>query len=82
MHEGTQTRTLPALKALDIDDAIRERDDAIAGDTRADFFTKAALGGGAVIGAGGVMSVMAGSASAVSTPALCSSATWRSSTSP
>lgn len=40
------------LDLVDTDGAIREADEAVAGDTRADFFRKAALGGGAVLGGG------------------------------
>jgi hypothetical protein len=43
---------LITLDALDSDGAIREAEDSVAGDTRADFFRKAAVGGGAVIGSG------------------------------
>jgi hypothetical protein len=39
------------LTELDTDGAIREAEAGVEGDTRADFMRKAALGGGAVIGA-------------------------------
>ncbi len=40
------------LDIVDTDGAIREADEAVAGDTRADLFRKAALTGGAVVGGG------------------------------
>ena len=43
---------LITLEALDTDGAIREAEDSVAGDTRADFFRKGAVAGGAVIGSG------------------------------
>lgn len=43
---------LITLEAVDTDGAIREAEEAVAGDTRADLFRKAALTGGAVVGGG------------------------------
>jgi rubrerythrin len=40
------------LDVVDTDGAIREADDALAGDSRADFFRKAAVTGGAALGSG------------------------------
>jgi len=40
------------LDTVDTDGAIREAEEAVAGDTRADLFRKAALTGGAVVGGG------------------------------
>jgi rubrerythrin len=40
------------IETVDVDGAIREAEEAVAGDTRADFFRKAALGGGALVGGG------------------------------
>jgi len=40
------------LELVDADGAIQEAEDAVAGDTRADLFRKAALGGAAVVGGG------------------------------
>jgi len=40
------------LELVDVDGAIREAEEAVAGDTRADLFRKAAIGGGAVLGSG------------------------------
>ncbi len=37
-------------QSVDVDGAIAEAQDAVAGDTRAAFFRKAAIGGGAVLG--------------------------------
>jgi hypothetical protein len=39
------------LAVVDVDGAVREAESAIDGNTRADLFRKAALGGGAVVGA-------------------------------
>ena len=41
---------LITLDLIDADGAVRDAHDGIAGDTRADFIRKAALGGGAIIG--------------------------------
>lgn len=43
------------LDIVDSDGAIREAEEAVAGDSRADFFRKAALTGGAAIGGGVLM---------------------------
>ena len=40
------------LAAIDIDGAVREMDEAVAGDSRADFFRKAAIGGAGIVGGG------------------------------
>ncbi len=40
------------LELVDLDGAIRESEAAVAGDTRADLFRKAAIGGGALVGGG------------------------------
>jgi rubrerythrin len=40
------------IEELDLDGAIREAEDAVQGDSRADFFRKAAITGGAVVGGG------------------------------
>ena len=47
------------LDQLDTDGAIREAEAGVAGDTRADFFKKGALGGGALIGGGVLLSGLA-----------------------
>ena len=44
------------LDTLDADGAIREAEEAVAADTRADFFRKAAIGGGSLIGGGVLLS--------------------------
>ena len=44
------------LETVDVDGAIREAEDEVAGDTRAAFFRKAAVGGGALIGGGVLLS--------------------------
>jgi hypothetical protein len=44
-----------SLDLVDTDGAIREAEEAVAGDSRADFFRKAALTGGAVLGSGVVL---------------------------
>jgi len=43
---------LMKLDIVDTDGAIREAEEAVAGDTRADLFRKAAIGGGAALGGG------------------------------
>jgi rubrerythrin len=40
------------LAAIDIDGAVQEMDAAVAGDSRADFFRKAAIGGAGLVGGG------------------------------
>jgi hypothetical protein len=40
------------LATVDVDGAIREHEEAVAGDTRAAFFRKAAIGGGTVLASG------------------------------
>jgi rubrerythrin len=42
---------LITLELVDADGAVREAEASVAGDTRADFMRKAALGGGALLGA-------------------------------
>jgi len=44
------------VSAFDADGALAETEDAVAGDTRAAFFRKAAVGGGAMIGSGVLLS--------------------------
>jgi rubrerythrin len=44
------------LELLDADGALREAEDQVAGDTRADFFRKAAVGGGVLLGGSVLMS--------------------------
>jgi rubrerythrin len=46
------------LEALDVSGAIREHEEAVAGDTRAAFFRKAAVGGGALLTSGGIMAML------------------------
>jgi rubrerythrin len=46
------------VSAFDADGALAETEDAVAGDTRAAFFRKAAVGGGALIGSGVLLSGM------------------------
>jgi rubrerythrin len=43
---------------VDVDGAIQEAEGAVAGDTRAAFFRKAALGGGAVLGSGAFLGML------------------------
>jgi hypothetical protein len=47
---------LISLELVDADGAIREADDQVDGDTRADFFRKAAVGGGVLLGGSVLMS--------------------------
>ena len=44
------------LDVVDQDGAIREAEEAVAGDSRADFFRKAAIGGAATLGGGVLLS--------------------------
>ena len=46
------------LNVVDTDGAIREADAAVAGDTRADLFRKAAIGGGAILSSGAIMGML------------------------
>ena len=46
------------LTTVDVDGAIRENEDAVAGDTRSAFFRKAAIGGGAVLTSGAIMGML------------------------
>jgi len=54
------------LDEVDVDGAVREAADEVAGDTRLGFLKKAGLAGGAVIGGGAVVSALAPSAFAAS----------------
>src|SRR3954469_22468130 len=44
------TMSLLPIESVDADGAIREAEEAVAGDTRAQLFRKAAIGGGALVG--------------------------------
>jgi len=44
------------LELVDVDGAVREAEDGVAGDTRASFFRKAAIGGGTLLGSGVLLS--------------------------
>jgi hypothetical protein len=50
--------TLPKLEVLDHDGALREAEEAVAGDTRSAFFRKAAVGSGAVLTSGAIMGLL------------------------
>ncbi len=50
--------SLLPIESVDADGAIREAEEAVAGDTRADFFRKAAVGGGAVLGSSAFMGML------------------------
>jgi rubrerythrin len=56
--------TLPSIETLDVDGAIRDADERVAGDTRAAFFRKAAVGGGTALTAGAFMGMLPDLASA------------------
>jgi len=47
-----------SIPAVDADGAIQEAEAGVAGDTRAAFFRKAALGGGAVLGSGAFLGML------------------------
>lgn len=57
-EEGTQVNPVFDLDTLDVSGAIREHEEAVAGDTRAVFFRKAAVGGGALLTSGGIMAML------------------------
>ena len=57
MHELT-------LDTVDADGAIREAAEAVAGDTRAQFLTKAGFAGGGLLGGGALLALMAEGAEA------------------
>src|SRR6478672_6814476 len=46
------------LATVDTDGAIREHEEAVAGDTRAAFFRKAAVGGGTLLASGSFMGML------------------------
>ncbi len=46
------------LASVDTDGAIQEAQEAVAGDTRASFFRKAAIGGGTVLTSGAIMGML------------------------
>jgi hypothetical protein len=46
------------LDTVDADGAIREAEEAVAGDTRATFFRKAAVGSSAVLGSGAILGML------------------------
>ena len=50
--------SLLPIETVDADGAVREAEEAVAGDTRAAFFRKAAIGGGAVLGSGAIMGML------------------------
>ncbi len=50
--------SLLPIESVDTDGAIREAQEAVAGDTRADFFRKAAVGGGAVLGSSAFLAML------------------------
>src|SRR5215207_8726891 len=50
--------SLLPIQSVDVDGAIREAEDAVAGDTRAQFFRKAAIGGGALVGSSAFMGML------------------------
>jgi hypothetical protein len=55
-----------SIEQVDVDGAIRETADAVSGDTRAGFMTKAALGAGGLVGGGALLAMLPGVASATS----------------
>src|SRR4051794_29404796 len=62
-EDATPMSLLP-IETVDTDGAIREAEEAVAGDTRAVFFRKAAIGGGAVLGSGAILGMLPELASA------------------
>jgi hypothetical protein len=47
-----------SIEQVDVDGAIRETADAVAGDTRAGFMAKAALGAGGLVGGGALLAAL------------------------
>ncbi len=62
------TGTIRTWGELDSDGALQESVAAVAGDDRANFLRKAAFGGAAVLGAGGLLGALPSIASATSIP--------------
>src|SRR5215210_8735271 len=56
------------IEQLDQDGALREAEEAVTGDSRADFLRKAALGGGAMIGGGALLGALPSLAAAKPSP--------------
>jgi rubrerythrin len=50
--------SLLPIESVDTDGAIREAEEAVAGDTRAMFFRKAAIGGGALVGSSAFLGLL------------------------
>src|SRR3954452_9855910 len=50
--------SLLPIETVDADGAVREAEESVAGDTRAAFFRKAAIGGGAVLGSGAILGML------------------------
>lgn len=46
------------LAVVDAEGAVREHEERVAGDTRAAFFRKAAIGGGTLLGSGAIMGML------------------------
>jgi hypothetical protein len=61
--------SLPEIKTLDVDGALREAEEAVAGDSRAAFFRKAAIGGGAVVSSSAILGMLPALANAAKSPA-------------
>jgi hypothetical protein len=57
-EEGTEVNPVFDLDTLDVSGAVREHGEAVAGDTRAVFFRKAAVGGGALLASGAFMGML------------------------
>lgn len=55
------------LDEIDVDGAIREQADAVSGDTRLDFIRKGALGAGAAVGGGALLSGLVASPASAAT---------------
>ena len=55
---GTRLNPVLDLDTVDVDGAIREREAAVAGDTRAAFFRKAAVGGGGLLASSTFMGML------------------------
>lgn len=63
-NETEKAQHMLPIETLDVDGAVREAEEAVMGDTRASFFRKAAVGGGAVLTSGAIMGMLPELASA------------------
>ena len=58
------------LEAVDVDDAIREGAERVAGDTRLAFLRKGAVAGGVALGGGAILSALVPGSALAAGPAV------------